>query len=122
MPRKAAYDGLWHYWIMTLLNCATASFPCSIACRRSIPRHSTRSEIALPAPNRQSLRRFVDSVNAWLAARLHSSRQELAVLDRIATIWEKFNASARDVDEFNLERKPLVFNIFGWLAEPSRGC
>ncbi len=68
------------------------------------------------------LEAFVDSVNAWLAARLHSSRQELAVLDRIATIWEKFNASARDVDEFNLERKPLVFNIFGWLAEPSRGC
>jgi hypothetical protein len=25
------------------------------------------------------------------------------------------------VDVFNLERKPLVFNVFGWLAEASRG-
>jgi DNA polymerase-3 subunit delta' len=31
------------------------------------------------------------------------------------------NAAARDVEEYNLERKPLVFNIFGWLAEASRG-
>jgi hypothetical protein len=25
------------------------------------------------------------------------------------------------LDVFNLERKPLVFNVFGWLAEASRG-
>jgi hypothetical protein len=25
------------------------------------------------------------------------------------------------VETFNLERKPLVFNVFGWLAEASRG-
>jgi DNA polymerase-3 subunit delta' len=36
-------------------------------------------------------------------------------------VWERINLSARDVDVFNLERKPLVFNVFGWLAEASRG-
>ena len=29
--------------------------------------------------------------------------------------------SARDVEEYNLERKPYVFNVFGWLAEATRG-
>jgi DNA polymerase-3 subunit delta' len=65
---------------------------------------------------------FVDTVNGWLAARLDSAPQEPAVLDRIARIWEKFNQSAREVETFNLDRKPLVFNVFGWLAEASRGC
>jgi DNA polymerase-3 subunit delta' len=39
----------------------------------------------------------------------------------VAEVWEKVNSSARDVETFNLERKPLVFNVFGWLAEASRG-
>jgi DNA polymerase-3 subunit delta' len=65
---------------------------------------------------------FVDTVNGWLAARLDSAPQEPAVLDRIARIWEKFNQSAREVETFNLDRKPLVFNVFGWLAEASHGC
>jgi DNA polymerase-3 subunit delta' len=64
---------------------------------------------------------FVDAVNAWLAARLASGRQDPALLNRIAGIWERFNQAARDVDTFNLDRKPLVFNVFGWLAEASRG-
>jgi DNA polymerase-3 subunit delta' len=40
---------------------------------------------------------------------------------RVAEVWEKINQSARDVEEYNLERKPYVFNVFGWLAEASRG-
>jgi DNA polymerase-3 subunit delta' len=64
---------------------------------------------------------FIDTVNGWLAARLACGPQEGAVLDRVAGIWEKFNQTARDVETFNLERKPLVFNVFGWLAEASRG-
>jgi DNA polymerase-3 subunit delta' len=39
----------------------------------------------------------------------------------LAEVWEKVNAAARDVEEYNLERRPLVFNIFGWLAEASDG-
>jgi len=68
-----------------------------------------------PAP----LAAFVDTVNGWLASRLESTA-EGATLDRIAAVWEKLNQAARDVETFNLERKPLVFNVFGWLAEATR--
>jgi DNA polymerase-3 subunit delta' len=68
-----------------------------------------------------TLAAFVDTVNGWLASRLACGPQEPAVLDRIARTWEKLNAAAGDVETFNLERKPLVFNVFGWLAEASRG-
>jgi DNA polymerase-3 subunit delta' len=64
---------------------------------------------------------FVDSVNAWLSVRLDTSGPDSARLARVAEVWEKVNSSARDVETFNLERKPLVFNVFGWLAEASRG-
>ncbi len=40
---------------------------------------------------------------------------------RVAEVWDKVNHSARDVETFNLDRKPYVFNVFGWLAEASRG-
>jgi DNA polymerase-3 subunit delta' len=39
---------------------------------------------------------------------------------RIAEAWDKVNQAARDADEYNLERKPLVFSVFGWLAEAAR--
>ncbi|MGZ3328829.1 MAG: DNA polymerase III subunit delta' [Xanthobacteraceae bacterium] len=68
-----------------------------------------------------TLTAFVDSVNAWLSARLDTSEPDSARLARVAEVWEKVNSSARDVENFNLERKPLVFNVFGWLAEASRG-
>jgi DNA polymerase-3 subunit delta' len=38
-----------------------------------------------------------------------------------ADLWDRLNRSARDVETYNLERKPLVFTIFGLLAEASRG-
>jgi DNA polymerase-3 subunit delta' len=68
-----------------------------------------------------TLATFVETVNGWLAARLAGGPQELAALDRVAGIWEKFNQTARDTETFNLDRKPLVFNAFGWLVEASRG-
>jgi DNA polymerase III subunit delta' len=64
---------------------------------------------------------FVDTVNAWLSARLAGGPQEPRRMARVAEVWEKINQSARDVEEYNLERKPYVFNVFGWLAEASRG-
>ena len=64
---------------------------------------------------------FVDTVNAWLSARLAAGPPDAARLDRVASIWEKVNLAARDAAEYNLERKPLVFNVFGWLAEAARG-
>jgi DNA polymerase-3 subunit delta' len=68
-----------------------------------------------------TLAAFVDTVNAWLSARLASGEPDRARIARVAEIWERVNCSARDVETFNLERKPLVFNVFGWLAEASRG-
>jgi DNA polymerase-3 subunit delta' len=68
-----------------------------------------------------TLAAFVDTVNAWLSARLASGEPDRARIARVAEIWERINCSARDVETFNLERKPLVFNVFGWLAEASRG-
>jgi DNA polymerase-3 subunit delta' len=68
-----------------------------------------------------TLAAFVDTVNAWLSARLSSGEPDRARVARVAEVWERVNCSARDVETFNLERKPLVFNVFGWLAEASRG-
>ena len=39
---------------------------------------------------------------------------------KAAQTWEKVNRAARDVEAYNLERKPLVFSVFGLLAETAR--
>jgi DNA polymerase-3 subunit delta' len=70
-----------------------------------------------PAP----LAAFVDTVNAWLSARLAAGPPDSARLNRVAEAWEKVNRAAREAEEYNLERKPLVFNVFGWLAEAAHG-
>jgi DNA polymerase III subunit delta' len=64
-----------------------------------------------------TLAAFVDTVNAWLSTRLTAAAADPARLARMAEMWERINVAAREVDEYNLERKPLVFNVFGWLAE-----
>ncbi len=47
--------------------------------------------------------------------------QDKRRLARVAEVWEKINHAARDVEIYNLERKPLVFAAFGLLAEAARG-
>jgi DNA polymerase-3 subunit delta' len=64
---------------------------------------------------------FVDAVRDWLSARLAGELREGGRLVRLAQAWEDVNRTARDVEMFNLERKPLVFKVFGWLAEAARG-
>ena len=59
-------------------------------------------------------------MNAWLSARLAAGTPDSTRLARVAEVWERVNLAAREVNEFNLERKPLVFNVFGWLAETAR--
>jgi DNA polymerase-3 subunit delta' len=66
----------------------------------------------------QRLASFIDAVNEWLADHLASADRERML--RIAEAWDKVNQAARDADEYNLERKPLVFSVFGWLAEAAR--
>ena len=76
---------------------------------------------ALAGTDPQPLAAFVDAVNAWLAQRLDGGRGDLTRLNRLAEVSEHINAAARDAEMYNLERKPLVFNIFGLLAEATRG-
>jgi DNA polymerase-3 subunit delta' len=59
----------------------------------------------------------MDLVNGWLSARLRDSSQGKAQMARLAETWEKVNRAAREVEIYNLERKPLVFSVFGALAE-----
>lgn len=72
--------------------------------------------------DRVSLRAFVDTVDRWMTARLRAPDAEanLPRLARLAEVWEKINGAARDVEFFNLERKPLVFSVFGMLADATR--
>ncbi len=85
---------------------------------------------ALAGTDVAPLAAFVDAVNAWLSQRLEGvdSRQhdgagndKLGRLVRLAEAWERVNAAAREAETYNLERKPFVFNVFGLLAEATRG-
>jgi len=68
-----------------------------------------------------ALAAFVDTVRDWLSARVAPGRAEPARLAGLAEVWERLNTAARDVEIFHLERKPFVFNVFGWLAAATRG-
>jgi DNA polymerase-3 subunit delta' len=63
---------------------------------------------------------FIETARNWLSGRL-ARAAEPARLDRIADAWERLNRAATDTETYNLERKPLVFNVFGLLAEATRG-
>jgi DNA polymerase-3 subunit delta' len=77
---------------------------------------------ALAGTEPRILAAFVDTIDAWLTARLsQGTREDAHRMVRAAEAWEKVNRAAHDVDEFNLERKPFVFAVFGWLAEAARG-
>jgi DNA polymerase III subunit delta' len=76
---------------------------------------------ALPLSDRVALSAFIDSVDRWVSQRLHAddahANANLPRLARLAEVWEKISRAARDTAEYNLERKPLVFSVFGLLAE-----
>lgn len=76
---------------------------------------------ALAGTDPQPLAAFLDTVNTWLSQRLNGGRGDLAHLNRLAEASEHINAAARDAETYNLERKPLVFSVFGLLAEATRG-
>jgi DNA polymerase III subunit delta' len=79
---------------------------------------------ALGISDRVALAAFVDSVDRWVAERLHAdeanANANLPRLARLAEVWEKIIRAARDTESYNLERKPLVFSVFGMLAEATR--
>jgi DNA polymerase III subunit delta' len=74
---------------------------------------------ALGGSEPATLAAFMDLVNGWLSARLTDARPAPR-LACTAEVWEKVNRAARDVETYNLERKPLVFAVFGLLADAAR--
>jgi DNA polymerase-3 subunit delta' len=77
---------------------------------------------ALGGNDRVALATFIDSVDRWMSERLRTgdANANLPRLARLAEVWEKISRAARDTAEYNLERKPLVFSVFGMLAEATR--
>jgi DNA polymerase-3 subunit delta' len=77
---------------------------------------------ALGGSDKVTLSTFIDSVDRWLSKQLtvNEANANLPRLARLAEVWEKINGAARDTAEYNLERKPLVFSVFGMLAEATR--
>ena len=75
---------------------------------------------ALGRADPQAFAAFVDTVRDWLTARLGRGSGEPARLAQVAEVWEKLNGAAREVEVFNLDRKPMVFAVFGLLAEAAR--
>ena len=82
---------------------------------------------AISGTDPQPLAAVLDTVNAWLSQSLTQDHgendrgEELVRLNRLAEASERINQAARDAETYNLERKPLVFGMFGLLAEATRG-
>ena len=76
---------------------------------------------ALAGTDPEPLAAFIDTVNAWLSQRVYREQNALDRAHRLADASESINRAARDAEIYNLERKPLVFSVFGLLAEATRG-
>jgi DNA polymerase-3 subunit delta' len=72
---------------------------------------------AIGGTDPKTLKTFMDLVNGWLTSRLAGGSQGKAQMARVAETWEKVNRAAQETEAYNLERKPLVFSVFGALAE-----
>jgi DNA polymerase-3 subunit delta' len=77
---------------------------------------------ALGTSDRVALAAFVDGIDRWIGEKLRTgdANANLPRLARLAEVWEKIVRAARDTEAYNLERKPLVFSVFGMLAEATR--
>jgi DNA polymerase-3 subunit delta' len=75
---------------------------------------------AIGGSDPRTLEAFMDLVNGWLSAQLAETSRGRAQMTRVAETWEKVNRAAREAEIYNLERKPLVFSVFGALAEAAR--
>jgi DNA polymerase III subunit delta' len=75
---------------------------------------------ALGGSDPRDLETFIDLVNGWLSERLAGGKGPLPRMARVAETWEKVNRAAREAEIYNLERKPLVFAVFGALAQAAR--
>lgn len=62
---------------------------------------------------------FAETVEDWLAAAA-TSKAPPARLAGMAETWEKVRRAAVEAEIYNLDRKPLVFQVFAMLAEAAR--
>lgn len=77
---------------------------------------------SLAGSDRTALLAFVDTLERWMGAQLQTNGAgaDLPRLARLSEVWDKISRAVRETQEFNLERKPLVFSVFGMLAEAMR--
>ena len=80
--------------------------------------HSLGDEIS--GTEAETLSAFMDTVNGWLSSRLAGGAEDKNRMIRVAEAWEKINKAGREVETYNLDRKPFVFSVFGALAEAAR--
>lgn len=64
---------------------------------------------------------FAETVGDWLAAAATRRDEPAARLARLAEAWEKVRRAAVETEAYNLDRKPMVFQVFSDLAEATRG-
>lgn len=63
---------------------------------------------------------FAETVSDWIAAAATRISEPPARLARLAEAWEKVRRATVEAEVFNLDRKPLVFQVFSVLAEATR--
>ena len=63
---------------------------------------------------------FAETVEDWLAEAATKEGAAPARLARFARTWENVRRAAAETDIYNLDRKPLVFQVFSMLAEATR--
>ena len=63
---------------------------------------------------------FAETVGDWLAAAATRTTEPAARLARLAEAWEKVRRAAVETEAYNLDRKPMVFQVFSDLAEATR--
>ena len=83
-------------------------------------RWATRSAAATGSRSRLSSTASIAGSASGCRADGANANANLPRLARLAEVWEKINRAARDTKSYNLERKPLVFSVFGLLAEAMR--
>jgi DNA polymerase-3 subunit delta' len=96
-----------------------------IALLDKLPKVDPRSLHALgdllERAEREAFSTFVETVQEWLSGELHRPPLEVRRLAPLAEAWGRIDEAARDVDTYNLDRRPFIFQVFGWLAEAVRG-
>jgi DNA polymerase-3 subunit delta' len=108
------------YRALTLLNgdalsCNSGPRRCWRRCRRSTRASCTLGDMGTS----DRVCRLYRRCRCWIGEKLHRRRQRICALHGWLG-YGKIIRAARDTESYKLERKPLVFSVFGMLAEATR--